>query len=110
MVEVELDYTQHLATIVNPDKTKTVFKVVKQPGGFIFYEVEVSKGIVPQELSGRYSSLDEGIKAVSRYIELKPKTNAVKRQYFKDAREKREQDASKSESKGDQHLRKGSDN
>lgn len=110
MVETEFDYTKHLAVIKAPEKTKNTFKVVKQPGGFIFYEVEVDNGRVPQVLSGRYSSLEAGVDAVSKYIQNSPKSSGVKRQYFKDAREKKAKDVSKSESKGDQHLREGTDN
>jgi hypothetical protein len=63
--------------------------IEKELGGFIFFIVKVEKGLVPKELNGRYSSIAEGKKAVTRYLHNKRETATVRRDNFSKQREQR---------------------
>ena len=79
MVDVDISYENKIATVKCPSKTKAEYTITTAPGGFIFYQVSVNTNKVPKELSGRYSSLDGAVSAVSKYLENTPKTKAVVR-------------------------------
>ena len=78
MVDAEINYDLKTAKVVCPTKSKAEFTVRTAPGGYIFYEVGISKGSIPQELSGRFSGLDVAVKAVSKYLEHIPVSKTVK--------------------------------
>lgn len=80
-------------TVISSPKHKSDFTVKQCVGGFIFYEVSLDKGILPKELSGQYTSMKDGVKAVVKYIENAKMTNAAKSEYFKEKRAKREANA-----------------
>lgn len=55
-------------TISDPDKFKHDFVVHKSNDGFVFYQVSVTKGKVPKQLSGLYSRMENAVKDVVEYI------------------------------------------
>lgn len=98
MIDIETD-TVNQRCVIKSDKMLTDIIVEKEVGGFIFFKVKFEKGSVPEELSGRYSTLEKGKQAVETYLRNKPKSKAVQRNEYADKREK-ERNAAKSESKG----------
>ena len=98
MIDIETD-TVNQHCVIKSDKMLTDIIVEKEVGGFIFFKVKFEKGSVPEELSGRYSTLEKGKQAVETYLRNKPKSKAVQRNEYADKREK-ERNAAKSESKG----------
>lgn len=98
MIDIETD-TVNQRCVIKSDKMLTDIIVEKEVGGFIFFKVKFEKGSVPDELSGRYSTLEKGKQAVETYLRNKPKSKAVQRNEYADKREK-ERNAAKSESKG----------
>lgn len=89
MVDVEYDYVQNRALVKDETKQITSLRVVKSLGGFIFYHVEVEKGKVPSELTGKFSSLQAGVKACAHYLEHRAKSQQLKRKTYRDGLEKR---------------------
>lgn len=89
MVVADINYDMKTAKVSCPEKTKAEYTIRTAPGGFIFYEIAVNTNRLPQELSGRYSSLDVAVKAVTKYIENMPKTQAVVREVKAAKREER---------------------
>jgi hypothetical protein len=89
MVDVDINYDLKKAEIKCPKKTNAVYTVTTAPGGFIFYEVHTNAKAVPKPLSGRYTSLDGAVEAVTKYIESRPMTPAVERDYKAAKREER---------------------
>jgi hypothetical protein len=98
MIDIETD-TVNQRCVIKSDKMLTDIIVEKEVGGFIFFKVKFEKGSIPDELSGRYSTLEKGKQAVETYLRNKPKSKAVQRNEYADKREK-ERNAAKSESKG----------
>lgn len=98
MIDIETD-TVNQRCVIKSDKMLTDIIVEKEVGGFIFFKVKFEKGSVPDDLSGRYSTLEKGKQAVETYLRNKPKSRAVQRNEYADKREK-ERNAAKSESKG----------
>ena len=98
MIDIETD-TVNQRCVIKSDKMLTDIIVEKEVGGFIFFKVKFEKGSVPEELSGRYLTLEKGKQAVENYLRNKPKSKAVQRNEYADKREK-ERNAAKSESKG----------
>lgn len=74
MVEVEIFHKENRATVFDPDKVLSKLHVTRAPGGYIFFQVQTEKGKLPQELSGKYSSLHNGISAVETYLNNRPKS------------------------------------
>ncbi len=60
----------------------------KKKAATVFLELDLKKGSVPSELSGRYSSLNKGKEAVEYYLRNKVKTKTVQRNEYADQREK----------------------
>jgi hypothetical protein len=78
MVDVDINYDKKTAEIACPTKSQAKFKVNTAPGGYIFYEVSISKGKVPEALAGRWSGLDVAVKAVTKYFEQMVPTKMTK--------------------------------
>ena len=96
MIDIETDTVNQHCTIKS-DKMVSEIYVEKEVGGYIFFKVRFEKGIVPEELSGRYSSLQKGKEAVETYLRNRVKTKTVQRNEYADQREK-ERNGSKSKS------------
>jgi len=94
MIDIETD-TVNQVCVIRSDKMLSDITVEKQFGGHSFFTIKFEKGTVPEELSGRYSSLEQGKKAVENYLRTKPKSKAVQRNEYADRREK-ERNGSKS--------------
>lgn len=78
------------------DKLVTDILIEKANDGFVFFEFKVTKGSVPKELSGKYSSINKAKEAVTAYLNQKSESVAAKRAYFaKSLEERKELNASK---------------
>lgn len=62
-----LDGNSPVITVDTP-KTNHSFIIRKALGGFVFYEVSVSRGKVPNALSGRYTTMRDALRATKDYI------------------------------------------
>lgn len=98
MIDIETDTVNQIC-VIRSDKMLTDIIVEKQLGGHSFFKIKFEKGTVPEELSGRYSSLEKGKLAVENYLRNRPKSKSVQRNEYADKREK-ERNAAESESKG----------
>lgn len=89
MVEVEIFHKENRATVFDPDKVLSKLHITRAPGGYIFFQVKVEAGKLPQELSGKYSSLQSGIKAVESYLNNKPKSRQKRSKEYRAGLEER---------------------
>jgi hypothetical protein len=103
MVDVEfiVNNDKQILTARCPEKSTTAIHVKKTPGGYKFFEIHVEKGVVPKELSGKYTSILRAKDAIQRYFNTLSPTKAVKREAFgKDFEERKKRNATESNSKG----------
>ena len=99
MVEYE-EYPEQQLCICTTPKFKTKIYIQKSlGGGNIFFEFKFDKGKIPQELSGRYTSIKKAQIGLEAYLRKQPKSKTVLRDERADKREK-ERNAAKSESEG----------
>ncbi len=95
MVEFVED-TVNQTCICKSDKLVTDILIEKSNDGFVFFEFRVTKGSVPKELSGKYSSMSRAKEAVTAYLNRKSDSVAAKNAYFaKRSEERKELNASK---------------
>jgi hypothetical protein len=102
MAEVEFEIDGDKQTLVArcPEKSSLPICARKTPGGFLFFEVHVERGQVPQALSGKYSSLLKAKEAIHIYFNKMTPTKAVKRDAFsKDFEERKRNNGTKSSAK-----------
>lgn len=87
MVDVEINYAEQFA-VLKTDKREAVFTLFKDPYrfGFIF---KVNKASVPEELSGRFSSLTKGIEFFKSYERTIKESQAAKSERLAKHREER---------------------
>lgn len=110
MVEF-IDDNRNQRSVCKSDKLVSDIIIQKSEDGFIFFEVKMTKGSVPEELSGRYSSLKTAKKAVVNYLHNKKESKAARRENFaKEREERKKQNASENNTKGRKHIRQGSYN
>lgn len=111
MVKFEED-TVNQRCVCKSDKLVSNIIIEKSQDGFIFFEVKFEKGLIPAELSGKYSSIPSAKKAVESYLRNKKESKAARRENFSKAREerKKQQHGSKNNTKGSEHIHQGSDN
>ena len=97
--------------VVKSDKMVSDIHIVKDRSGFIFFEVLVEKGQVPEALSGKYSSMLKAKEAVATYLNNKEETKAARRENFAKEREERKarQNAPVADTEDGEHLHSGSD-
>jgi hypothetical protein len=100
MIDIETD-TVNQYCVIRSDKMLSEVYVEKEESGYAFFRIRFEKGSVPEELSGRYTSLEKGKQAVENYIWSRKKTKAVLRNEYADKREI-ERNGSKSKSKDSQ--------
>lgn len=86
--------------IISSKKTTAKFNVYKPRGHYHFFKVRVDAGAVPNVLSGYYSSLDAGIKAVVSYLKDSKETFTVKSERLD--KERKERHAAKANPSNDQ--------
>jgi hypothetical protein len=111
MVEY-IDDNRNQRSVGKSDKMVSNIIIEKSQDGYIFFEVKFEKGVVPAELSGKYSSIKQAKKSVEKYLNSKKETTAARRENFSKAREerKKQKDGSENNTKGSEHIRQGSDN
>lgn len=91
---------------VSSTKKKCDYTVRKSNDGFVFYEVGISKGIIPKEISGRFTSPEKALDALGKYLHKSSESTTVQR----DKRaERRENAKSRSKSNDKEHIRQGAD-
>ena len=88
---------------VSSEKSKAIFYVKKTNDGFAFFDVSVSIGQVPGELTGRYSTPEKGVEAVKNYIRVAKETRAARRENFSKARDERK-NAKKQQPDNTEHV------
>jgi hypothetical protein len=86
MIDIETD-TVNQRCVIKSDKMMSEIYVEKENSGYIFFIIKFEKGKVPQELSGRYSSLEKGKQAVESYLRDKVKTKSLQRTEYAAKRE-----------------------
>jgi len=94
--------------VIKSDKMATEVKVQKRPADHHFFEIKFTTGTTPSELSGRYSTLDTGVKAVEGYLRGRRPTATVRRDTY--SKERKKQNGSNNQAEGSKHIRKGSGN
>lgn len=78
-VEESLDDFGKPRFVIKTDKFKSDFIVKKSNNGFSFFEVAVSKGKVPKELEGSYSTAYIALDAVKHYVKKSKPSASVRR-------------------------------
>jgi|TARA_B110000259_G_scaffold186839_1_gene239097 hypothetical protein len=110
MVHFEED-TANQRCVCKSDKFVSDIIIEKSIGGYRFFEIKFTKGVMPNELSGKYSSMKMAKIAVETYVRKKKKTKGARREYFSKAREERKvENAAKTKPKGSKHVHQGPDN
>ena len=95
MVEF-IEDTVNQTCICRSDKLVTDILIEKSNDGFVFFKFRVTKGSVPQELSGKYTSINRAKEAVTAYLNRKSDSVAAKNAYFaKRSEERKKVNASK---------------
>lgn len=105
-----IEDTVNQRCVCKSDKLVTEVLIEKAKDGFIFFEINFSQGVKPHELSGKYSSMKEAKKAVTRYLANKKESKAARRENFaKELEERKVRNGSTVEAKGSTDLHKGTD-
>ena len=96
MVEF-IENTAKQSCVCKTDKLATDIHIRKSNDGFIFFEFHFEKGLVPKELSGKYSSIPKAKQAITQYLKNKKPSKTLRRREFAEDfdRRKRERDAAK---------------
>mgnify|MGYP003972088615 CR=1 FL=1 len=106
-MKVDHSPEQQLCTIKS-DKMVSDILVRKKPADHHFFEVKFTAGATPSELSGRYSNIDSGVRAVESYLRGRRPTATVRRDEY--SKERKKNNGSNNQTEGSKHIRKGSDN
>ena len=88
MVEVELAEDGTFA-LLSTDKSRTNYSIVKDRSGHIFFQFKIDKGTLPDELKGKYSSIQKGVEAFQSYERRMNQTQASKNEELDKARKSR---------------------
>lgn len=106
-----IEDTVNQRCVVKSDKMVSDIIIQKDQSGFIFFEVLVSRGIIPQELAGKYTSLPKAKEAVANYLNSMKQTVAARRESFAKEREERKalKHAPVSDAEDGDLLHKGAD-
>lgn len=90
-------------TTIRSDKFKAEFTVRPTFDGFVFYEVGVSAGTLPEKLKGRWTRMKDAVKAVTDYERTAPKTAMKRREdtYEENKAKRLQREASESASTAD---------
>lgn len=94
-------------TIKSP-KFAATFEVRKKFGRGHYYEIKISKGSVPKELSGLYTNQERALDALKLYTSRAKDSSAVQRNKKTQRREKFNQDAAASRSDNKELIQQGS--
>lgn len=105
-----MDVSESLDTFGNPkftvksDKFNVTFEAVKEFSGYAFYRIKVSKGSLPQELTGRYTNHERALEALRLHILRAKPSRSVKRDMNTAAREKQKKNASAAKPDNKEHI------
>lgn len=99
-INFELSEDGRKATVTCPSKTKSVYTISKDLSGFIFYDVVVDKGKMPDALSGKFSSIAKAKRAIEIYLGGTKESLAVRRDKIGARVMKEMEDESKANAKG----------
>lgn len=91
---VELDLEKQYAKIESV-KHKTDF-VVGKLRSQMFFSIRATKGTIPNELSGKYTSLEKAIEAVGQFVANTKETFAVRSDKLHEERQQRKHAESQS--------------
>lgn len=88
MVDVEI-FPEENRAVCKSDKRKEKYEIRKDRSGFITFEFHVSKGPVPELLTGKFTTINKAIKAFEEFDRKIRHSQAVKNEEFAKSREKR---------------------
>ena len=108
MVDFNYD-TENQRCECKSEKNISTLYIEKERGGYRFFVIRQETGLVPKELSGKYSSILKAQEAVTKYFRNKKPTDAARRKEFGDNYEKRKKakDGAKTKPKGSKHVHQG---
>lgn len=114
MVDVNFDtnYDKKVSVATCPEKSKATFTIQTAPGGFIFYRVISDLGKVPEDLAGKFTSIEKAQAAIRTYFNNMKPSNGVRRDEVRARIEqkKAEKNATETVAEAGDDLREGSDN
>lgn len=93
---VDIDWEKQEALLSNP-KTPIVYKVYKPRDGSALFQVKTSQGVLPNSLTGRFSTIRSAISFVEKYLDSINETFSVRSDRLD--KERKERNAAKTESK-----------
>ena len=102
---VDIDWEKQEARITNPSKTKATYIVYKPKDGSAFYRIKADDSRLPQELSGRYSTLQKAVDFACEYIRLMKESFSVRSDRLD--KERKERHAAKLAAKDGKHVQQG---
>lgn len=91
-------------TRIKSDKFNHEFIVAPQIGGYVFYDIRVTKGNLPKELSGRYTRMKAAVDAVIKYEHKATPSRTVERD-----RKAEKRNAAKVQREHNEHIRERAD-
>jgi hypothetical protein len=74
---------------ITSEKMSAKITIKKASDGFIFFDVKFDRGAVPNELSGKYSSMAKAKEAVLSFLNNRKETESARRENFAKEREER---------------------
>ena len=111
-VNFETNYDKKISVATCPEKSKATFTIHTAPGGFIFYRVTSDQGRVPEELSGKFTSIEKAQAAIRTYFNNMKPSIGVRRDEVRARIEKKKADKNATENvaEASDDLYQGSDN
>jgi hypothetical protein len=100
------------ATFEWMEKTNGKFTIKKDGTGFIFYEIMIDAGKLPETLKGRFSSIDSAMRKLREHLRQSKPTPAARRDAVGrevQERMKAKADGAKASTKGRKQVRQGAD-
>ena len=111
-VNFETNYDKKVSVATCPEKSKATFTIQTAPGGFIFYRVISDLGRVPEDLAGKFTSIENAQRAIRTYFNnMKPSTGVRRDEVRARIEQKKaEKNATETVAETSDDLHKGSDN
>jgi hypothetical protein len=85
-VKFEEDW-RNMVCVCSSDKMSVAARIDRIKDGYGFFQITFEKGQVPEQLSGRYSTLAAAKKAFISYEANRKESEGKKREYFREQRE-----------------------
>jgi len=99
----------NLVYTISSPKYKADFIVKKSNDGFAFFDVQMSVGQLPRELTGKYTSAEKGLEAVKRFLRKAKESKNARRDNMVKRREA-QKNAQKLQSDNKEHVQQGTAN